>query len=127
MTGGGVAITALETAHAIARAADLRKAENIVILDLKGRASFCDAFVVCSAGNRRQVAAIADGIVDDLQAQGVKVHGVEGTEACRWVLLDFGDVLVHVFDAPQRDFYDLEALWSDARRVTPKLAAPTSA
>ena len=123
MTGGGVTITALETAHAIARAADFRKAENIVVLDLGGRTSFCDAFVICSAGNRRQVAAIADGILQDMQAQGVNALGVEGMEACRWVLLDFGDVLVHVFDAPQRDFYDLEALWVDAPRVQPRLGA----
>ncbi len=123
MNVGGVTITALETAHAIARAADARKADNIVILDLAGRTSFCDAFVICSAGNRRQVAAIADGIVEDMRAAGLTLLGAEGMEACRWVLLDFGDVLVHVFDAPQRDFYDLEALWADAPRVPPQLVA----
>jgi ribosome-associated protein len=123
MTRGGDPIHALDTAQAIARAADSRKAENIILLDLRNRTSFCDAFVICSANNRRQVAAIADGVVEDMRSRGVQLLGAEGMEACRWVLLDFGDVLVHVFDAPQRDFYDLESLWTDAPRVPPQLAA----
>jgi ribosome-associated protein len=70
--------------------------------------------VVCQANNRRQVRAIAEGIVEDLRAQGRRVVGLEGLEAARWVLLDFGDVIVHVFDEPMRGFYDLETLWGDA-------------
>jgi ribosome-associated protein len=93
-----------------------------VILDLKGVASYCDGFVICTAGSRRQVRAVAEGIVDDLAARGVRAIGVEGLDASRWVLIDFGDILVHVFDEPMRGFYDLEALWADARRLPPPAA-----
>ncbi len=113
-----------ERAQALARSADARKAEEIVLLDLRGRASFCDSFLICSASSRRQVRAIAEGMVKDLRATGVSPIGVEGLEASRWVLLDFGDVIVHVFDASLRDFYDLEGLWSDAPRVRLQLDAP---
>lgn len=88
-----------------------------MILDLDGVASYCDGFVICTGTSRRQVRAIAEGIVDDLAALGVRAIGVEGMDASRWVLIDFGGVLVHVFDEPMRGFYDLEALWADARRL----------
>jgi ribosome-associated protein len=80
-------------------------------------ASYCDGFVICSGTNRRHVRAIAEGIVDDLRKAGLRPVGVEGLDASRWVLLDFGDVLVHVFDEPMRGFYDLEGLWADVPRV----------
>jgi ribosome-associated protein len=127
MSAGGVAIAAHALAHALARSADSRKAEDITLLDLTGRASFCDSFLICSASNRRQVRAIAEGMVKDLRESGVKPLGIEGMEASRWVLLDFGAVIVHVFDAPLRDFYDLEGLWSDAPRVPLRLAEPRAA
>ena len=88
-----------------------------MILDLDGVASYCDGFVICTGTSRRQVRAIAEGIVDDLAALGVRAIGVEGMDDSRWVLIDFGGVLVHVFDEPMRGFYDLEALWADARRL----------
>ena len=84
---------------------------------MKGISSYCDAFVICHGTNRRQVRAIAEGIVDDLRKVGQRATGVEGLDASRWVLIDLGDVIVHVFDAPMRGFYDLESLWSDASRV----------
>ncbi len=87
------------------------------MLDLTNIASYCDGFVICSGTNRRQVRAIAEGIVSDLRLEGVTPIGVEGLDASRWVLIDFGDVLVHVFDEPMRGFYDLDALWKDARRI----------
>jgi ribosome-associated protein len=93
-----------------------------VILDLAGVASYCDAFVICHASNRRQVRAVAEGVVDDLRAEGRRAIGVEGLDASRWVLIDFGDVVVHVFDGPLRGLYDLEALWSDAKRIEPRAA-----
>ena len=127
MRRGGGTIAAHERALAIARAADARKAEDIVLLDLTGKVSYCDSFLLCSASNRRQVRAIAEGIVRDMREAGVRVVGVEGLEASRWVLIDFGDVIVHVFEAPLRDFYDLEGLWSDAPRVPLALPAPASA
>jgi ribosome-associated protein len=80
-------------------------------------ASYCDGFLLCNGTNRRHVRAIAEGILDDMRAAGHKPIGVEGLDASRWVLLDFGDVLVHVFDEPMRGFYDLDGLWADARRL----------
>lgn len=103
-------------AQAIAQASYDKKAENIVLLDLQGKVSYCDGFVICSGTNRRHVSAIATGVVEALREQGVKPLGVEGMEASRWILIDFGDVICHVFDEPMRGFYDLESLWSDAKR-----------
>lgn len=80
-------------------------------------ASYCDSFVICTGTSRRHVRALAEGIIEDLRSLGHKPIGVEGLEASRWILIDFGDVLVHVFDEPMRGFYDLDALWADARRV----------
>lgn len=74
-------------------------------------------FVICHATNRRQVGAIADGVAEDLRALGARSTGVEGREACRWVLVDFGDVIIHIFDEPLRGFYDLEGLWSEATPI----------
>ena len=90
--------------------------------------TYCDAFVICHGTNRRQVRAIAEGIQENLRERGVRPLGVEGMEASRWVLLDFGDVVVHVFDEPLRGFYDLDGLWGDAPRMKvgppPPLPAP---
>lgn len=84
---------------------------------MAGICSYCDAFVVCHANNRRQVRGIAEGVMRDVRDKGGKVVGVEGMDASRWILIDLGDVIVHVFDESMRGFYDLEALWSDAHRV----------
>lgn len=73
--------------------------------------------MICHGSNRRQVRAIAEGVAEDLRAQGRRHAGMEGADASRWILLDFGDVIVHVFDEPMRGFYDLESLWADAPRV----------
>ncbi len=86
------------------------------MLDLSGISSYCDAFVICHGTNRRQVRAIAEGVAEDMRALGRRPAGMEGVDASRWILLDFGDVIVHVFDEPMRGFYDLESLWVDAPR-----------
>jgi ribosome-associated protein len=101
----------------VAKAAAERKAEDIVLLNLSGVSSFCDGFVLCSGSNRRQVRAIAEGIIDELRKLKIRPMGVEGLDASRWVLIDFGDIVVHVFDEPMRGFYDLDALWADAPRI----------
>jgi ribosome-associated protein len=111
------------------RSALAQKAEDIVTLDLSRLTSFCDDFVICNGTNRRHVAAIAQGLLEDARQAGVRPLGVEGLDAERWVLVDFGDVIVHVFDPAMRGFYDLEGLWADAPRAyfreeAPKPAAP---
>jgi len=101
-----------------ASAAIGKKAEEALILDVRGLVSYCDFFLIFSGTNRRHVRAIADGVREEVEkATGVHALGVEGMDACRWVLLDFGSCVVHVFDADLRDFYDLEGLWADAPRV----------
>lgn len=87
------------------------------MLDLSGVAAYCDSFVICTGTSRRHVRALAEGIIEDLRQIGQKPIGVEGLDASRWILIDFGDVLVHIFDEPMRGFYDLEAMWADARRI----------
>lgn len=93
------------------------KALNVVVLDVHGLASFADTFIVCSGRSHRQVSAIAESVQQDLKARGIKPLGIEGLREGHWVLMDYGDVLIHVFYEPVRIFFDLEGLWSDAKRV----------
>lgn len=98
-------------------AAAEKKAINSVVLDLREIASFTDYFVITSGSNERQVQAISDGIVDTLKKAGSAAARVEGYKTAEWILLDFGDFVVHVFDEKARAFYDLERLWRESRRV----------
>ena len=100
------------------RCASDKKAVNMVSLELRPVASFTEFFVVCSATNQRQVQAIADEIAEQLKKQLVQSPvRVEGYNAAEWVLMDYGDFVVHIFDKDARDFYDLERLWRDATKV----------
>jgi ribosome-associated protein len=99
------------------RAALDRKAYDLVVLDTAERTSIADYFVVCSGRSDTQVQAIADAVAEHMQALGVRALAVEGRERGQWVLLDFGDVVVHVFYVPVRAFYDLERLWARAPRL----------
>lgn len=94
-----------------------KKAENVVILDLENKSSVADFFVVCSGFSDRQVKAIADFVSDEMKRQGVKALSEEGMVDGRWALIDFGPVIVHVFQDNLRDFYNLEGLWQDAPRT----------
>ncbi|RPH50173.1 MAG: ribosome silencing factor [Desulfobacteraceae bacterium] len=94
-----------------------KKALNIVALDVRGLTSVADFFIVCSGRSNRQVAAIADFVERTLKKAGIKPLSVEGKNEGLWVLLDYGDVIIHVFYETVRKFYDLEGLWSDAKRV----------
>lgn len=107
----------------LARAASDKKADDPVILRLEGRTSYCDYFFICSAASNRQVQAIADHLEREAREQGVRALSSEGQESGKWVLLDFGSVVAHIFLAPVREFYDLEGLWIDARRVPVLTAA----
>ena len=99
------------------RAALEKKAFNLVLLDLKNISSFTEYFLICSGRSDRQVQAIARSIEDDLKKMGIYSMGMEGFEEGKWILLDYDDVVVHVFLDPVRMFYDLEGLWLDAPRV----------
>src|SRR5678816_3859207 len=98
--------------------ADEKKAVNLIALDLRDIASFTEFFVIASGTNQRQVQAIADEINEQLKKQmGRKPVRIEGYNGAEWVLLDYGDFVFHLFDKEARDFYDLERLWRDARKV----------
>jgi len=90
---------------------------DLVILDVKKVSSFTDYFVICSGTSDRQVQAMATHVEEKLGKQALHPIGVEGKTQGRWVLLDYGDVVIHIFQQPVREFYDLERLWADAPRV----------
>ncbi|HEY0078570.1 MAG TPA: ribosome silencing factor [Pyrinomonadaceae bacterium] len=98
-------------------AASDKKALDLVALDLRAVASFTDCFLIASGTNIRQVQAIADAILERLKEQGTRAGRVEGYNAAEWVLLDYGDFIVHIFEEKARRFYDLERLWRDAARI----------
>ncbi len=103
-----------------AEAALGKKAEGLVILDVRGLTSIADAFLICSGRSNRQVSAIADHIERFLKKRGVRPLGVEGKSEGHWVLMDYGNVIIHVFYSETRTFYDLEGLWIDARKIRTK-------
>jgi ribosome-associated protein len=109
---------------AIAAALD-KKALEPVLIDVTGRASYADFIAVVSGRSDRQVDAIAEGVCEALAAKGRRPLGREGVRNGRWVLIDFGDVVVHVFYHPLREVFDIESLWIDAPRV--KLQVPAEA
>jgi ribosome-associated protein len=94
-----------------------RKAYDLVVLETSKLTSIADYFVICSGRSDTQVQAIADGVRDHLAALGVEPLAVEGLERGQWALLDYGDVVVHVFQVPVRTFYNLDRLWARAPRV----------
>ncbi|HKE55517.1 MAG TPA: ribosome silencing factor [Pyrinomonadaceae bacterium] len=102
---------------AAVRAAAEKKAFDVVVLDLREIASFTDYFVITSGANERQVQAIADEVYENLKKSGSTAARTEGYKSAEWVLLDYGDFVVHVFEQKARQFYDLERLWREAKRV----------
>lgn len=102
---------------AVLQAAGDKKALDMVVLDLREVASFTDYFVITSGTNERQVQAIADEIFERLKKAGAPAARVEGRQTAEWILLDYGDFVVHVFENKARKFYDLERLWREAGRV----------
>jgi len=95
-----------------------RKALQVVILDVRHLTSYADVFIICSGRSNRQVTAIADFVQRDLKIHGKKPINVEGKKEGHWVLMDYGDVIIHIFYESLRDFYDLEGLWIDAKPLS---------
>jgi ribosome-associated protein len=110
-------MTSAEKTRLVVEAALDVKAEDVVALDVREVASFADVFVVCTGRSDRHTVAIADAIEKAARSAGAPVLGVEGQAEGRWVLIDLGDVIVHVFQPEARERYDIERLWSDAPRV----------
>ena len=122
-----MALTLTEKTQLCAVAADSKKAEGIVVLDVQPFSSVADQFLICSAASDRQVRAIADAIEEQLTQNGEKPLAVEGYQKGTWVLIDCADLIIHVFDDETRRFYDLERLWHRASRLeVPGVAAAVS-
>ena len=117
MTGSDGPGASREVAVAAARAAAEKQADRIVVLDVRDLIVITDYFVIASGGTERQVRTIVEEVERSLKPQAGKPVRREGETEGRWVLLDFVDVVVHVFADEERDFYDLERLWRDAPRV----------
>jgi ribosome-associated protein len=101
---------------ALHAAAD-KKAIDLTVLDLRGVVTFTDFFIISTGANKRQMQAISDEVVDKLKRRGSPAARVEGYQAAEWILVDYGDFIVHVFDEKARRFYDLEYLWREAKRL----------
>jgi ribosome-associated protein len=101
----------------VAQAGLDKKAEDVLVLDVRGLTSYADYFVLMTADSDRQAGAIADAVDERLKGRGATKVGVEGYESGRWILIDYGDVVAHVFNRESRSFYDLEGLWADAPRL----------
>jgi ribosome-associated protein len=116
-------LSALETALLSAEAADSKKAFDILILDLRRLTYITDYFVICSGSNTTQVSAISDWVGQTLAKAGLHPSHIEGQAEAHWVLMDYGDVVVHIFDEQTRLHYALDKLWGEAARV-PFMAQP---
>jgi ribosome-associated protein len=99
------------------RAAEDKKAVDLVALDLRKAAGFTDYFLLCTGNNPRQIRAIADGVMEALAEDGVKPAHVEGYDGSEWILLDYFDFIVHIFAPETRTFYGLERLWGNADKL----------
>jgi ribosome-associated protein len=106
-----------ELAHRIVEVASDKKAVDIVMLRTAEVTTMADYFVICSGRSERQVSALSQAIIDQLREDGVRPLGVEGLGGARWVLIDLGAVIVHVFAPDEREYYGLERLWSNAAEV----------
>jgi ribosome-associated protein len=116
----------LETEDAVtiaARAASDKKATDLVVLDLRTAASFTEYFLICTGSSTRQVQAVSNAVEESLLKSGKRPLHIEGYSSAEWILLDYGDFIVHVFSQASRRFYDLERLWRDAPRVEGRMGA----
>jgi len=108
----------LELARFAADAAADKKANDVVVLDIRSLTVVADYFIICSGNSNTQVQAIAKNVREKLEKRGVHMKSMEGYDEARWVLLDFGDVVIHVFRQEEREFYNLERVWGDAQQLS---------
>jgi iojap-like ribosome-associated protein len=99
------------------KALEDKKAEDITVIDISGVSVLADYFIIASGSNRSQIQALTDHVEELLGKSGSHVKQIEGYDAANWVLMDFGDVIVHIFDRENRLFYDLERIWRDGKRI----------
>ena len=109
--------SSLQLAEDIASACSEAKAKDITVLNMEAVTYIADYFIIVSGKSDRQVQGIANKVIDLLQERGVKPHYIEGLEEGHWVILDFGDIILHVFYEETRKFYDIENLWTKAKKI----------
>lgn len=114
---GVVILDNIEKARLAVKASQDKKAQDPVILEIKDLTVIAEYFVVCSGESRTQVGAIADNVEEALAKEGIKRRSIEGADYNNWVLIDYGDVIVHIFENETRNYYELEKLWLDAPRI----------
>lgn len=107
----------MELLEIAVKAADDKRAVDIIALDVSTVSLLADYFMICHGNSDKQVLAIANDIVEQVQKAGLEVKRVEGKESAHWILIDLGEIIVHVFHEEEREFYNLEKLWSDAPLV----------
>ena len=110
-------MTSYESAILLAKALDGKKGEEIKVLKTEGLTTLADYFVICTATSTTQIKAMSDACEEAMEKQGERVHHIEGHRGGTWILQDYGDVVVHLFDTEARAFYDLDRLWQDAVEV----------
>jgi ribosome-associated protein len=113
----GTIIESQQILEIAVKAADSKRAEDLVALDVQEISLLADYFLICQANSERQINAIVDEIIEQEAKNQVTVKRIEGKESSKWVLIDLGDVIIHVFQTAERSFYNLEKLWSDAPMV----------
>ena len=101
----------------IYQALEDKKGEDIVMIDISQVSVLADYFVICSAGNDSQIQALVDNVDEKMHENGYQIRQQEGRNSGTWVLLDYGDVIVHIFERENRSFYNLERIWNDGRRI----------
>ncbi|MDD3570740.1 MAG: ribosome silencing factor [Lachnospiraceae bacterium] len=106
-----------EAAKIAQEALEDKKAEDIKVLDLQGLSNITDYFVIASGNNVNQLRAMADNVEEKLFKEGYKLHHSEGYQGGAWVLLDFGNIIVHLFNKEEREFYSLDRVWGDAKEI----------
>lgn len=111
---GGNILEGIEVARKAVEAASEKQASDIVLLDVDRICSFASYFVICSGESARQITAIHESVEEALKKEGLKPHHREGDLDSGWLLIDFGDVIVHIFAPTERDYYQLDELWSQA-------------
>lgn len=107
----------IEKVKTVTDALEDKKGVNITVLDLSSVSDITDCFVICSGTNRSQIQALSDGAEEALAKMSIMHKGIEGYDTANWILMDYGDLVVHVFDKDSRELYDLERVWADAEKV----------
>ena len=112
-----VLLESLQLAKAAVDIASDKKASDVLLLDIRDISTIADYFVICNGNNSRQIQAIAESLQEELKKQGAQLLYREGVADTGWILLDFGDVMIHIFGPKEREYYRLERLWSEAKTV----------